>query len=313
MLTYEPFFVLNPEKGGLILKNAFTVDVEDWYQTSDFNFDLKLWDNFEDRVEYGTNIILDLLSEHHLKATFFVLGCVAAKHPGLVLRIVQAGHELASHGNWHRMVTQQTREEFRQDVRSAKLMLEDISGIEVNLFRAPSWSISADTLWALEVLEEEGYIGDSSVQPFATPLSGIKGAPVVPYHPVIGGKALRLVEFPPTVLEIGNIRVPFSGGFYLRAMPSLFFNLALRRVNQKRAGMVYVHPWELDVKQPRSRVSPLIWLSHYLNIERTEGKLGKLLKRFEFVPLGELIRDGEYPALPVIKKCIEKKVRVANF
>lgn len=283
------------------------MDVEDWYQTSDFNFDLKSWDNFEDRVEYSTETILDLLADHNIRATFFVLGCVAAKHPGLVHKIVQAGHELASHGSWHRMVTQQTREEFRADVRAAKLMLEDTSGREVNLFRAPSWSISADTLWALEVLEEEGYIGDSSVQPFATPLSGIKGAPVVPYHPVIGGRQLRLVEFPPTVLELGRLRVPFSGGFYFRAMPSFLFNLAMRRVNQNQEGMVYIHPWELDIKQPRNRVSPLIWLSHYLNIARTKGKIEKLFNRFDFVTLGDLIKDGEYPALPVIKRCVEKK------
>lgn len=276
------------------------MDVEDWYQTADFNFDIKLWNNFEDRVDYSTNTILDLLAEHNVRATFFVLGCVAVKHPGLVHKIVQSGHELASHGNWHRMITNQTQDEFRADVGAAKLILEDISGREVNLFRAPSWSISANTLWALEVLEEEGYIGDSSVQPFATPLSGIKGAPVVPYHPVIGGRKLKLVEFPPTVLEIGSLGVPFSGGFYFRAMPSFIFNLAMRQVNQNREGMVYIHPWELDVKQPRQRVSPLIWISHYLNINRTEKKLEKLLDRYAFVTLGELINDGNYPALPVI-------------
>lgn len=264
-------------------------------------------------MEYGTNIILELLAEHHLRATFFVLGCVATMHPGLVRKIVQAGHEVASHGSWHRMVTQQTRKEFQTDVRESKILLEDISGKEVNLFRAPSWSISAETLWALEVLEEEGYIGDSSVQPFATPLSGIKGAPVVPYHPVIGGRPLRLVEFPPTVLELGNVRVPFSGGFYLRAMPRVFFNLAMRLVNRKQAGMVYVHPWELDSKQPRLKVSPLIQLSHYLNINSTEKKIERLLRQFDFVTLGDLIKDGDYPALPVIKRCVEEKlVRVTN-
>lgn len=284
------------------MRNAFTVDVEDWYQTADFNFDLKLWANFEDRVEYGTNIILDLLAEHHLRATFFVLGCVASKHPELVQKIVEAGHELASHGSWHRMVTQQTPKEFRDDVRASKILLEDISGKTVNLFRAPSWSISSETLWALEVLEEEGFIGDSSVQPFVTPLSGVKGAPVVPYHPVIGGRTLRLVEFPPTVLEIGSVRIPFSGGFYLRTVPSLFFNLAMRLVNRKQAGMVYVHPWELDIKQPRMKASPLIHLSHYLNINTTEIKLKKLFDRYAFVPLGDLISEGKYPALPVVLK-----------
>lgn len=282
------------------MKNVFTVDVEDWYQTSDFNFDVKLWDNYEDRVDYSTSIILDLLAEHNVRATFFVLGCVATKHPELVNKIIRAGHELASHGSWHRMVTQQTREEFRADVRAAKLILEDISGREVNLYRAPSWTISADTLWALEVLEEEGYLGDSSVQPFATPLSGTKGAPVVPYHPVIGGRPLKLVEFPPTVLKIGKVRIPFSGGFYLRALPNQFFYLAMHLVNRKQAGMVYIHPWELDIIQPRLKASPLITLSHYLNINKTEQKLKKILGRYTFVPLGDLINEGDYPALPVL-------------
>ena len=236
---------------------------------------------------------------HNIRATFFVLGCVATKHPGLVHKIVQAGHELASHGSWHRLISQQTRAEFQADIRAAKFLLEDISGRVVNLYRAPSWSISAVTLWALEILEEEGYIGDSSVQPFATPLSGINGAPVVPYHPVIAGRQLRLVEFPPTVLKVGCWRVPFSGGFYLRAMPSFFFNRAMQLINQKQAGMVYVHPWELDVNQPRQQVSPLIWVCHYLNLHKTENKLEKIFDQFAFVPLGELIKAGNVPAFSV--------------
>ena len=181
----------------------------------------------------------------------------------------------------------------------------------MNLFRAPSWSISVDTLWALEVLEEEGYIGDSSVQPFATPLSGIKGAPVGPYHPIVEGRQLKLIEFPPTVLELGKLRVPFSGGFYLRAVPGFIFNQALRQVNKKRAGMVYVHPWELDINQPRMKVSPLIWLSHYLNLNSTEKKLGKLLDRFAFVPLGDLIKDGDYPAMSV-QQCQSSNLKVCG-
>lgn len=281
------------------MKNGLTVDVEDWYQTHDFNYDEKLWCKFEDRVDYSTKTILELFEKHNLRATFFVLGCVADKHPGLVKQIVQAGHELASHGSWHRMVTHQTQEEFREDVRASKILLEDISGLEIKMFRAPSWSISSHTLWALEVLEREGFICDSSVQPFVTPLSGVRGAPVGPYHPVIEGRKLRLVEFPPTVLEIGNFRVPFSGGFYLRAMPMILLNLAMRRVNLERAGMVYVHPWEVDIAQPRQKVSPLIWLSHYLNLNKTEKKLATLFSQYSFGPLGDLINEGDFPALSV--------------
>lgn len=283
------------------------MDVEDWYHTSDFDFDPKLWGNFEDRVDYSTNLLLDLLAEHSIKATFFVLGCVADKHAGLIQRIVNSGHELASHGNSHCMITRMTQDVFREDIRTAKKILEDIAGIEINLYRAPSWTICAKTLWALEILEEAGYLGDSSVQPFATPLSGFKGAPVAPYHPVINGKSLKLIEFPPTVLDIGSVRVPFSGGLYLRVMPSFLFHLALKKINQNREGMVYIHPWELDPLQPRQSVSPLIWLTHYLNLGRTKGKLEKLMNQFEFVPLGDLIKCREYPSIPLINKEYNQK------
>jgi len=286
---------------GIARKNALTIDVEDWYMTHDFNFDQHLWDSFEDRVEGNTRTLLGMLAQLELKATFFVLGCVALKHPALIREIASAGHEIASHGTWHRKVSLQSRREFRADVRESKIVLEDLVGREVNIYRAPSWSISEDSLWSLEILEEEGFICDSSVQPFKTPLSGISNAPVFPYHPVVNGRRLNLIEFPPTVLEFGGMRLPFAGGFYFRVMPRSLFRWALRRVNAKRVGMFYLHPWEIDEEQPNLQVSPLIKMIHYWQIGATYAKAEQMLKAFNFVPLGEMLTEDSFPALPVIK------------
>lgn len=256
----------------------------------------------EDRVASSTHTILELLAKNNTRATFFVLGCVAANHPDLVKRISNAGHEIGCHGNWHRLIYKQSREEFREDIVTAKHILEDIMGQEVNLYRAPSWSISSSTLWALEVLEEEGFICDSSIQPFQTPLSGISGAPVQPFRPVINGKKLNMVEFPPTVLPIGKYRIPFAGGFYLRALPVKFISWALTQVNRERPGMVYVHPWETDVEQPRCKVPAYIRTTHYLNIHYTLPKLAELLRSFSFAPLGEIIESINYPSWPVVEQ-----------
>lgn len=270
--------------------------MEDWYQTHDFNFAVDRWDSFEDRVEHSTHTLLELFSRHHVRATFFVLGCVAQKHPRLVREIAGAGHEIGSHGSWHRMVSKQTREDFRKDLLFSKYVLEDLLGKKVELYRASSWSISEDSLWALLVLEEEGFLCDSSIQPFRTVLSGISGAPVVPFHPVIEGRKLNLVEFTPTVLQLWKCRFPFAGGLYLRVLPRWFITWALARVNKKHSGVVYVHPWETDMEQPRLQVSPVVKMAHYLNLSTTQGKLEELLKNFNFVPLGELIRNNHYPS-----------------
>lgn len=281
------------------MKNALTIDLEDWYHTMDFNFPVDKWDSFEDRVENSVRIILDTLDEHKTKATFFVLGYVARKHPELIKEISNKGHEIGSHGSFHRLVYTQNENEFRQDVRASKELLEGITGKEIKLFRASSWSISTKTLWALRVLQEEGFICDSSVQPFKTPLSGINGAPKEPFYPVIEGRKLDLLEFPPTVLPVGNLGVPFSGGLYLRTMPLKFIKYALKKINATRPGMIYIHPWELDVSQPRLKVPPHIKFTHYYNLNKTLQKVEDLLKNFEFVPLGEIIRDGIYPSASV--------------
>ena len=276
------------------MKNVLTVDVEDWYQTLDFNFPISRWQEFEDRIDYGLSIILETLEKFNTKATFFILGCVAKKQPHLIKKIAAMGHEIGSHGTWHRLVYKQKVEEFRDDVVYSKRILEDITGREVVLFRASSWSISEDTLWALEVLEEEGFICDSSIQPFKTPLSGMNNVATYPFHPIIGDKKLSILEFPPSVLRVGNWKIPFCGGLYLRVMPYRFIEKAIEIINKDREAMIYIHPWEFDLGQPRLKAPPHIKFTHYYNIKNNPLKLERLLKKFDFKTLGELIKENSY-------------------
>lgn len=294
------------------MQNALTIDVEDWFQTHDLNFKKETWGNFENRVDYSINLILEVLAEHSIRGTFFILGCVATQFPDLIKDIANHGHEIASHGGWHTKVTQMSKEQFRLDVRHTKTLLEDISGKEVKIFRAPSWSISADTLWALKILEEEGYHCDSSIQPFKTPLSGIQGAPPFPYHPIVDGTALQIIEYPPNVLQMGKMRVPFAGGLYFRLLPYMITKYALKSVNKRINAMVYFHPWEFDPHQPRLKVSPIIQVTHYANLHKNLEKVNRLLKDFTFVPLSELIAECVFPKMPV-QKSINNKVEFESI
>lgn len=293
------YFPISFYKVEIRLFNALTVDLEDWYQTHDLDIAVDRWSSFEDRIQYSTGVLLELLSRYQLKATFFVLGCLASKHPHLIAEIAAAGHEIGSHGYWHRLVYRQTREEFRNDLLSSKRILEDITGKEINMYRAPSWSICSNSLWALEILEDEGFGCDSSIMPFKTPLSGISGAPAAPYYPVVGGRRLNLLEFPPTTMQIGSFHLPFAGGFYLRALPRVIVSSALAFVNKSQPGMVYVHPWEIDAGQPRLNTKAVINLIHYLNLNKTVKKLEHLFRIFRFVPLGDFITMGSYPSIPI--------------
>lgn len=279
--------------------NALTIDVEDWFMTNDFSFPPETWSGYEDRIDKSTGTILEVLARHKVKATFFILGCIGHKHPQLVRAVQAEGHQIASHGSRHQMVCEMTPREFREDLVYSKNTLEDITGQEVNFYRAPSWSISRQSLWALEILEEEGFICDSSLQPFWTPLSGIRGAPHTPYHPVIKGRKLQLLEFPPPLAKVGFLKLPFSGGLYLRLLPSPVISWALKQVNRSGPGMIYSHPWETDVEQPRLPVPPIIKIAHYHNLATTVPKLESLLRQFTFVPLGQMIAEYDFPSLPV--------------
>lgn len=281
--------------------NVLTFDVEDWYHTNDFNIPISEYQNYEDRVLIGSEIILDLLDKYNTKATFFILGCVAEKHPQLVKKIAKQGHEVASHGYWHRMVSSLTPDEFRLDLRLSMEILQNITGQQVVSYRAPSWSISVESLWVLEIMEQEGILYDSSLQPIKTPLSGITGAPIIPYRPIVAGRKLELIEFPPTVLPVGPWRIPCGGGLYFRILPTWMIRLALSVINKERPALVYAHPSELDIHQPRLDVSPLIKFVHYYNLHTTKNKLENILECFRFTSLKVMLKDLDIPSLPVVK------------
>lgn len=272
--------------------NALTVDVEDWYHTNGLNIPKDEWDRLPSTVYENTIKLLDLFDEFEAKATFFILGDVAKKYPQLVKEIGNRGHEIGSHGMNHQLVYKQTVEEFKADVLESIKILKEISGKEILSYRAPSWSISEERLEVLEFLEEIGILVDSSLQPFKTPLSGMRGIPTHPFKPVVGEKSLDLVEFPPTVMQVSkNLTFPFAGGFYLRFFPYFLIEKCMERFNRKKPGLVYVHPWEIDHTIPKRKASLFIYIIQYYRLKSTEKKLRKLLKNFKFAPIGKVLEQ----------------------
>ncbi|MBI1904248.1 MAG: DUF3473 domain-containing protein [Planctomycetes bacterium] len=274
--------------------NAFTVDVEDYYHVSGFSkhIDRSAWDSFESRVVASTHRILDLLDRHHVRATFFVLGWVAERHPKLVHDIHQAGHEVGSHSYWHRLVYQMTPDEFRADLRRSKKVLEDIVCQPVTAYRAPSFSITRASLWALDILADEGFCYDSSIFPIRHDRYGIPGAE--PGLHQIETRHGPLWELPPTTVRVAGVNVPVAGGGYFRLYPSYCTCRAFSYLNRRgRSVVFYVHPWEIDPDQPRLRVgSRLGRFRHYVNLKTTERKLERLLQRYRFAPLSQLVAEA---------------------
>ncbi len=273
--------------------NALTVDVEDYFHGNDFNVDFALWDVHEDRVVDSTHRVLEILDRYATRATFFLLGHVAEKHPELARRIHEAGHEVGTHGYRHRLVYTQSPSEFRLDLGRSIDAIAGATGCAVKAHRAPSWSITKKSLWALDILEEQGIAYDSSIFPVLTPLFGIRGAPCLPYRPRLG-RVYSIAEFPPSVMEAlgGAARIPFSGGFFLRSLPYGFIRKAIDRLNAAgHPAMVYVHPWELDVSQPRLRGPATARFVHYHNVQTTERKLRMLLDEFYFGPAGRVLES----------------------
>ncbi len=268
--------------------NAFTVDVEDYFQVSAFEARVSRddWDQYHSRVEASTHRILALLERHHVQATFFVLGWVADRCPELVREIHRSGHKIGSHSYWHRLIYTQSPEQFRQDLRRSKDVLEQVTGEPVTAFRAPSFSITKESLWALDILVEEGFRIDSSIFPTHHYRYGIPGAE--PGVHKISTSAGDLWEFPPSVVRLARLDIPVSGGGYFRLYPLALTQRLLSMVNRKyrRPFVFYVHPWELDPEQPRLRVSS--WFSrakHHLNLAATANRLDTLLKGFRFGPI----------------------------
>ena len=265
------------------MKNAMTIDVEDYFQVSAFApyIPRNQWDSLPCRVEQNVMRILDLLDAHQAKGTFFTLGWVAERYPQVVREMVARGHELASHGYAHLRASEQSETEFRIDVTHAKKLLEDISGVAVNGYRAPSFSIGARNLWAFDVLHDAGYQYSSSVYPIKHDHYGMPDAPRFAFQPT----AHALLELPPTTLHLMGRNFPASGGGYFRLLPYRVSAWMLRRVNDtdKRPGIFYFHPWEIDPGQPRQQgINLKTRFRHYVNLSRMEGRLTRLLQDFEW-------------------------------
>lgn len=265
------------------LTNAMTVDVEDYYQVSAFEPHVRRdeWGSYESRVERNTERILEIFEGHGIRATFFMLGIVAERHPALVRRLVTAGHELASHGYSHVRVTQQRPDEFREDVVRTKRLLEDIGGCAVRGYRAASYSIGADNLWALDVLRETGHAYSSSIYPIRHDLYGMPGAPRFAFRHNGDG----LLEIPVTTVRVLNQTLPCGGGGYFRLLPYAASRWAMQRVNRhdRQSCVFYFHPWEIDPAQPRPRNLRLkTRVRHYLNLNRMEQRLSRLLRDFRW-------------------------------
>lgn len=268
----------------------FTVDVEEHFQVSAFEpwISRSQWDRLESRVEIGTDRLLDLLARYEVRGTFFVLGWVAERRPALVRRIADVGHEVASHGWDHRRVTELRPPEFRESVRRTKARLEEIAGARVVGFRAPSFSIVPGREWALDVLLEEGYHYDSSLFPIRRRGYGYpSGLRVQHWIPRPAG---MLLEAPPATLQVWGWNLPAAGGGYFRIFPYAVVRAALRDLESIGAGgTFYIHPWEVDPEQPRFDVPVKTRLRHYTGIERTLGRLERLLAEFRFAPIAETL------------------------
>lgn len=264
------------------ITNALTIDVEDYFQVSAFApyIERSEWDLRECRVERNVDRILALLQENNAHATFFTLGWIAERYPALVRRIVDGGHELASHGYGHERVSDLSEEAFFNDIHHAKGLLEDIAGVRVQGYRAPSFSIGSGNLWALDTLQRAGYRYSSSIYPIRHDHYGMPDAPRFAYQVRDG-----LMEVPPTTLRIFHRNLPSSGGGYFRLLPYALSRWMLREVHRQdhSPAVFYFHPWEVDVEQPRVQgISFKTHFRHYVNIGRMERRLGHLLRDFHW-------------------------------
>jgi polysaccharide deacetylase family protein (PEP-CTERM system associated) len=287
------------ERRGVL--NAMTIDVEDYFQVSAFDEVLPRarWDEMESRVVRNTERLLEIFAGAGVRATFFVLGWVAERHPGLVRQIAAARHEIASHGYGHRLVYDQAPDAFREDLRRSKDLLQSAAGAPVIGYRAPSFSITLRSLWALDVLIEEGFEYDASIFPIHHDRYGIPGSPRHAYR--IERPAGSLVEAPGSTTTIGSLNVPVAGGGYFRILPYAWTRWGIARVNQRdgQPAIFYLHPWEIDPEQPRLRPGALRALRHYRNLSRTEARLRRLLADFRFGTMRTLIEGwaGRLPAV----------------
>ena len=272
------------------MRNALTIDVEDYFHVSAFedSIERKSWERMPQRALRNTHRVLDILDYWGLRGTFFILGWVAERYPGLVRRIASAGHEVACHGYAHQRSTTMTRQEFEQDVTKARKLLQDISGQPVDGYRAPSYTITGQTRWALEALIDAGFTYDSSIFPIKHDLYGTPGAERCPHDITCENGVIK--EFPPTTIALNisgwKVNLPVAGGGYLRLLPAKWISAAFSRLNRDgNPCMLYFHPWEIDPNQPRIRASLKSRFRHYLNLETTEAQLRSLFSRHRFASM----------------------------
>lgn len=270
------------------VKNAMTIDVEDYFQVSAFENTISPadWSRHQPRVERNTHRLLDLFAEHDAKATFFILGWVAERFPAVIKRIVAEGHEIASHGMMHQRASAQTLEEFTADINRSKKLLEDIGGCEVIGYRAPSFSFTRSNEWVYPALVEAGYKYSSSVYPVVHDHYGIPDAPRFRYQPLE-----QIDEIPLSTLTVAGKNIPISGGGYFRLYPYWATRWAVRKFTDTTTSpyIFYLHPWEIDPAQPRmGNINFKTRFRHYLNLNRVERRMKALLTDFEWSSMAEL-------------------------
>jgi polysaccharide deacetylase family protein (PEP-CTERM system associated) len=271
--------------------NALTIDVEDYFHVTGFERQIprRSWSSYESRFEYGLHRILETIHARGIKATFYVLGWLARRYPRLMREIDACGHELGSHSYWHRQVFRLSPRTFRSDLCRSRRVIEDAVGKPVTTYRAPSFSITKSSLWALEILAEEGFVSDSSIMPCVHDRYGISDA-VPDVHRIIT-PAGPLWELPPAVLRWGPLKVPAGGGGYFRLYPLAWTAALLRSISRRQQSFTfYVHPWEFDPDQPRVTAgSRLGRARHYLNLHDTHRKFARLLRLFPFGRVSDVI------------------------
>jgi polysaccharide deacetylase family protein (PEP-CTERM system associated) len=287
--------------------NMMSIDVEDYFHVSAFESisPPSSWTEFESRVAQNTDKILKILANFDIKATFFVLGWVARFSPCLVKKIAEMGHEIASHGYGHQRVPTQTRQEFREDVRQSKSLLEDLIGKEVKGYRAPSYSICLNSLWAFDELVEAGYSYDSSVFPVKHDFYGIPDWPRFPFslQRIEGSWApgcsqnlnCEIIEVPISTLNKGGRNIPIAGGGYFRLYPYAMTRMGLNQINnqEQRPFVFYIHPWEFDPDQPRMKNAGMkSRFRHYLNLHKTEGRFTRLIQDFKFSTIDDVLNGS---------------------
>jgi polysaccharide deacetylase family protein (PEP-CTERM system associated) len=280
-------------RGTTTIQNAFTIDVEDYYQVSALApaIPRDTWSSRESRVAASTDRILAMLDERRIKGTFFVLGWVADHVPDLIRRIASLGHEVACHGYSHELIYRQTPAVFAEETRRSKRLLEDLIGMPVIGYRAASFSITPRSSWALDTLIDEGFAYDSSIFPVRHDRYGMPGAAREPGY-VTAPSGRRIAEFPMSTAAMGPVRVPVSGGGYFRLLPYWFTRRGLRSINESEGlpFTFYLHPWEIDADQPRVKVGFVSRFRHYNNLSKCEGRLRRLLGDFRFTAMRNVLR-----------------------